>query len=133
MADQEIEITGIADAKAIQDDTLAQIVFATETGPIVCTFKPETLQSVIPTLCAMVQHFQAQALAKGGHFGLVAQAVAQMGASSPAGGGTVLLCIQSQAGWIQNFGLSPEKSAALRSEMKVSEATARNDAEKTRQ
>ena len=133
MADQELTITAILDSKPTQNDTAAQITFATESGPVVCAFKPETLQSIIPTLCALVQYFQGQTLAKGGHFGIVAQVVAQAGASSPAGGGTVLLCIQSHAGWIQNFGLSPDQSERLRSEMKASEETARKAAAQTRQ
>ena len=112
---------------------MAQITFATENGRVIGTFSPETLHTIIPSLCAMVQYFQAQTLAKGGHFGLVAQGVALAGASSPAGGGTVLLCIQSQAGWIQHFGLSPEQSKDLRQEMQASEEAARTAAAQTRQ
>ena len=134
MANDEFSISGITSSKISNDLSEVQIVLKTGDGKrCICKATPDILARLMIGLSDIVQQVRNQMLARGGELAIAALEVDGVAASSPVGGGKVILSIDSKEGIVHHFALPPGLSAILRSQMQKAEESARQPSSRTRQ
>jgi hypothetical protein len=127
-------ITGISSGGFLEDLSSVQVSFSTSVGvPITCHFTPQVLEKIIMSLSEMAQHLRNQQAAKDGHLQIDAAMAEDASASSPVGGGNVILGIRTPNNVLYNFALLPEIATRLLTELQQAEESAKRQAAQTRQ
>jgi hypothetical protein len=134
MADTAMNVTGIVSGGIANDLSSLRVSFGIQRGePIVCEFRPDVLEGVVIKLSEMIQEFQNKTLSTHDHRLFAAAEVVEATASSPEGGGTVILTFRGNTAVLSHFALRPEMSSRLRLQMQAVEEIAKSEAAKTRQ
>jgi len=127
-------VTGISAGAFAEDFSFAQVNFATTLGSsITCQFSPQVLERVIMNLSEMAQHFRNRQAVPGGHAQIDAVTAVDATASSPVGGGKVILAFRAENNVLYHFALAPEVASRLLGEFQEAGESAQRQAAQTRQ
>jgi hypothetical protein len=81
----------------------------------------------------MLSEAQNRRCSTTGHVGVQASRVADIVATAPVGGRAVILSVRLTNGLVHHFGIEPDRSSGLRTEMEAAENSAREQGKQTRQ